>query len=147
MPLLIALVLVGHAVMHIGAVACGLLFVPTPPWIVTGTGVDFDAVKAIAVVLTSITVAGYLFAVLAGAGIVVPRSWWRPLVVVASVASATMLVGLFSLSAVPGLAIDAVLVWAVLARSWQPTPILGSRASRTLGALEAAQVYARGGSK
>jgi hypothetical protein len=128
MPLLFALVLVGHAVMHIGAVAWGFLFVSTPPWIVTGTGVDFDAAKAIAVVFTSITVAGYLLAVLAGAGIVVPRNWWRPFVVAASLASATMLVGLFSLPAVPGLAIDAVLVWAVLVRSWQPTAILGSRA-------------------
>ncbi len=123
MPLLIALVLVGHAVMHIGAISCGLLFVSTPPWIVTGTGLDSDLVKAIAVMLTSITVASYLFAVLANAGILVPRSWWRPLVVVASVASATVLVGLFSLSAVPGLAIDAVLVWAVLARSWHPIPV------------------------
>jgi hypothetical protein len=122
MPLLIALVLVGHAVMHIGAVACGLLFVSTPPSIVTGTGVDLDALKTIAVVLTSVAVAGYLLAALVAAGIAIPRSWWRPLVVVASFASATMLVGLLSVAAVPGLAIDAVLVWAVLARSWQPTP-------------------------
>lgn len=130
MPLLIALVLVGHAVMHIGAVACGLLLVSTPPSIVTGTGVDFDALKVIAVVLTSVAVAGYLLAVLAAAGIVIPRNWWSPLVVVASVASATLLVGLLSPAAVPGLAIDAVLVWAVLARSWQPTAILGGRARR-----------------
>ena len=127
MPLLIALVLAGHAVMHIGAVACGLLFVSTPPSIVTGTGVDLDAVRAIAVAFTSVTVAGYLLAALAGAGIVVPRTWWRPLVVVASAASATVLVGLLSVPAVPGLAIDAVLVWAVLARSWQPTRIQGGR--------------------
>jgi hypothetical protein len=127
MPLLIALVLVGHAVMHIGAVACGLLFVSTPPSIVAGTGVDSEAVKAVAVVLTSVTVAGYLFAALAGIGTVVPRSWWRPLVVVASVASATTLVGLIGLPVVPGLAIDAVLVWAVLARSWQPTPVPAGR--------------------
>lgn len=127
MSLLVALVLVGHAVMHIGAVACGLLFASTPPTIVTGTGVSLDAVTAIAVVLTSVAVAGYLSAALAGAGIVVPRHWWRPLVVVAAIASATMLVGLFSVPAVPGLAIDAVLVWAVLARSWQPSPVLGGR--------------------
>jgi len=125
MPLLIALVLVGHAVMHIGAVACGLLFVSTPPSIVIGTGVDLDAIRAIAVVFTSVTVAGYLVAALAGAGIAVPRSWWRPLVVVASVVSATMLVGLFSVPAVPGLAIDAVLLWATLVRGWRPTPFSG----------------------
>ncbi len=113
--------------MHIGAVACGLLFVSTPPPIVTGSGVDLDAVKAIAVAFTSVAVTGYLLAALAAAGIVVPRNWWRPLVVVASVASATVLVGLLSVPAVPGLAIDAVLVWAVLARSWQPTPVPGGR--------------------
>ncbi len=127
MPLLIALVLVGHGVMHIGAVACGLLFASTPPSIVTGTGVNLDAVKAIAVVFTSVTVAGYLLAALAGAGILVPRSWRRPLVVVASLASATILVGLISLPAVPGLAIDAILVWAVVVPSWQPTPVLDGR--------------------
>jgi hypothetical protein len=125
MPLLVALVLVGHAVMHIGAVACGLMFASTPPSIVTGTGIALDAVKSIALVFTSVTVAGYLLAALACAGIVVPRSWWRPLVVVASVASAIMLLGLFSVPAVPGLAIDAALVWAVLARSWRPTPLQG----------------------
>ena len=130
MPLLIALVLVGHAVMHIGAVACGLLFVSTPPSIVTGSGVDLDALKTIAVVLTSVAVAGNVLAALAAAGIAIPRNWWRPLVVVASLASATMLVGLLSVAAVPGLAIDAVLAWAVLARSWQPTPSLGGRARR-----------------
>jgi hypothetical protein len=127
MPLLIALVLVGRAVMHIGAVACGLLFASTPPSIVTGTGVDVGAIKALAVAFTSVAVAGYLLAALAVAGIGVRRDWWRPLVVVASVASATMLLGLFSLPAVPGLAIDAVLVWAVLARSWQPTSVRGGR--------------------
>lgn len=127
MPLLIALVLVGHAAMHIGAVSCGLLFVSTPPSIVTATGVDLDLVKAVAVVLTSITVAGYLLAAMAGTGVLVPKGWWRSLVVVASVASAIMLVGLFSAPAVPGLAIDVVLVWAALARSWQPRPVLGGR--------------------
>ena len=113
----------------------------------TGTGIDLDAVKAIAVVFTSITVTGYLLAVLAGAGIIVPRNWWRPLVVVASVASATMLVGLFSLSAVPGLVIDAVLVWTVLDRFWQPAAVLAGRTSGTLGAPEAARAYDREGSK
>jgi hypothetical protein len=133
MPLLIALVLVGHAVMHIGAVACGLLFASTPPSIVTGTGVDLDAIKANAVVFTSVTVAGYLLAALACAGILVPRNRRCPLVVAASVASAALLVGLFSLQAVPGLVIDAVLVWAVLAGSSRPAPVTGGleRSERT----------------
>ena len=120
MSVLIALVLVGHALMHVGAVSCGLLFSSTPPWIVTGAGLDLGLVTSSAVVLTSLTVAGYLLAALAAAGVAVPRAWWRPLVVVASIASAVLLAGLFSPAAVPGLVLDAIFVWAVLGRSWQP---------------------------
>lgn len=53
------------------------------------------------------------------------RSLWEPLIVVASMASA-MLPALFVTRwTPPGLVIDAVLVWATLARGWQPTPFFG----------------------
>ena len=120
MQLLVILVLVGHTAMHFGAVFCGPLFESTAPSIAAITGVDAAVVKAIAIVLTSITVAGYLLALLSGRGVLLPRRWWGPLVVVASVASAVVLVGSFEPPAVPGLAIDAVLVAVVLVRSWQP---------------------------
>ncbi len=119
MRLLVALALVGHAVMHVGAVSCTLLFVSDPPSIVSATGVGFDAIKVVAIVLTSVTVTGYLLAALAGTGVLVPRAWWRPAVFVASIASAILLVGLFSAAAVPGLLIDGALLWAAAA-SWQP---------------------------
>ncbi len=133
MPLLIALVLIAHAVMHIGAVSCTLLFVSTPPSIVSAMSVDFGAVKAIAILLTSVTVTGYFLAALAGTGVIVPRAWWRPLVVVASIASAILLVGLFSPAAVPGLAIDAALIWAA-ARTWQARVRLTGPMRRDLAA-------------
>lgn len=123
MSVLIALVLVGHALMHVGAVSCGLLFSSTPAGIVTGTGLDLGLVRSSAVLLTTLTVAGYLLAALAAVGIAVPRGWWRPLVVVASVASAVLLAGLFSPPALPGLVLDALFVGAVLGRSWQPAPV------------------------
>lgn len=123
MSALIALVLVGHALMHVGAVSCGLLFASTPSGIVPGAGLDLALVKASAILLTALTVAGYLLAALATARIAVPRGWWRPLVVVASVASAVLLAALFSPAALPGLALDALLVWAVLGRSWEPAPV------------------------
>ncbi len=117
MSRLIAIGLVGHAVMHIGAVSCGLLFATGEPWLVTGAGLDADLVDSSALLLTSGIVAGFVGAAFAEAGAIVPRSWRAPLIVVASVASATMLVALFSPPALPGLAIDALLLSSVLGRS------------------------------
>lgn len=123
MSVLIALAFVGHALMHVGAVACGLLFASTPPGMVTAAGLDLGLVKSSAVFLTGLIVAGYLLAALAVVGIALPRGWWRPLVVAASVASAILLVGLFSPLALPGLVLDALLVWGALGRSRQPAPV------------------------
>jgi hypothetical protein len=126
MSLLVALVLAGHAVMHIGAVACGLLSGSMTPWVVADAGIDLALVKSIAVILASVTVIASLLAALAAAGICVPRTWWRPLASVASAASAVLLIALFSPMAVPGLVIDVVLLWLALVR-WQPEPGFGRR--------------------
>lgn len=121
MSRLIAIGLVGHAVMHIGAVSCGLLFATGEPWLVTGAGLDAYLVDSSAILLTSGIVAGFVGAALVETGAIVPRSWRAPLIVVASIASATMLVALFSPPALPGLAIDALLLWSVLRRSLRHT--------------------------
>lgn len=106
--------LVGHSAMHIGAVSCGLLFVAREPWLVTGAGVDAGLVDASAILVTAVVVAGFVGAALAETGIALPRSWRTPLIAIASTASALMLAALFSLPALPGLAIDALLLWWVL---------------------------------
>jgi hypothetical protein len=121
MSRLIALGLVGHSVMHIGALSCGLLFAAREPWLVTGAGIDAGLVDSFAILVTSVVVVGFVGAALAETGSVVPRSWRTPLIAVASVASAVMLAAMFSPPALPGLAIDALLLWSVLGRSLLPT--------------------------
>jgi hypothetical protein len=115
MSRLIAIGLVGHSVMHIGALSCGLLFAAREPWLVTGAGIDAGLVDSFAILVTSVVVVGFVGAALAETGVVVPRSWRTPLIAVASVAA------LFSPPALPGLAIDALLLWSVLGRSLLPT--------------------------
>ena len=130
MSRLIAIGLVGHAVMHIGAVSCGLLFATEEPWLVTGAGLDARLVDSSAILLSSGIVAGFVGAAFAEAGAIVPRSWRAPLIVVASIASAAMLVALFSPPVLPGLVIDALLLWSVLGRSLRrPGPARRSRAA------------------
>ena len=112
----IALGLIGHAIMHVGAVSCGLLFAAREPWPVTGAGLDAGVVDSSAILVTSLVVSGYVMAALAESGLLVPRNWRGPLIAMASMGSAVMLAALFSPPALPGLAIDGLLLWAVLGR-------------------------------
>jgi hypothetical protein len=57
-----------------------------------------------------------------------PSRLWAPLIAVGSVASTIALVLFITQGTTPGLVIDAVLLWAVLARKWRPTPLIGRRA-------------------
>ena len=119
MSRLIALGMIGHAIMHVGAVSCGLLFAGREPWLVSGTGIDAGMVDSSAILVTSLVVSGYVMAALAESGILVPRNWRVPLIATASIGSAVMLAALFSPPALPGLAIDALLLLVVLGRSRQ----------------------------
>ena len=47
-----------------------------------------------------------------------PAHWWLPLVVVAAVASLLLYVLYFGVWALLPMALDAVLLWGVLARHW-----------------------------
>jgi hypothetical protein len=131
MSRLIALGLIGHAIMHVGAVSCGLLFAAREPWLVTGAGIDAGVVDSSAILVTSLIVSGYVMAALAERGVLVARSWRGPLIATASIASAVMLVALFSPPALPGLAIDGLLLWIVLGRSrLSRTAMRGGEAAR-----------------
>jgi hypothetical protein len=126
MPLLLALFLVVHGGIHVGYV-CGRSwpFAATDPWLVTGVGASSDAVSTVAVALVLVTFFAYLFAALTIAGIVLPRILWAPPTVVGSVASAVLLVVFVTPGTLPGLAIDAVLLWATVVRPWRPRPFFG----------------------
>jgi hypothetical protein len=124
MSLLFALLLVVHAGIHVGYI-CGPAwpFVAIDPWLVTGLGAGPDTVRTVGIALVLVSFFAYLLAAVTAAGFM--RFLWRPLIVVASGASAIVLVLFVTPWTLPGLAIDAVLLWATLLRDWQPTPFFG----------------------
>ena len=113
-----------HASIHIGYI-CGPAwpFTATDPWLVTLLGVSSDAVRAAGIALVLVTFVAFVLAAVAATGLV--RSARKPLVVVASVASAIVLILFLTPWTLPGIAIDAVLLWATLVWRWGPAPLLG----------------------
>lgn len=59
-------------------------------------------------------------------GIVVPVDWWRPLALVAVVASILLHVLFFGIWAVVPIAVDVVLLWGVLLQNWSVSTLTGS---------------------
>jgi hypothetical protein len=127
--LVVALFLVAHGLIHASFLS------PAPPakpggpqWpfvltrsrLLTPLGVGPGALLVLGGVLIAVTIAGYLVAALAVIGIA-PAAWFAGAVIVASVASAVLLVVFFHPWLVLGLLIDAVLLWAVLLNGWTPT--------------------------
>lgn len=135
MSFLFALLLIAHASIHIGYI-CGPAwpFVAAGPWLVTVLGVNGDTVRAVGVGLVLVSFAGFLLA--AGAAVGFVQRLWKPLVVVASAASAIVLILFVTPWTLPGLAIDAVLLCATLVEGWRPTPLFG-RTRRGLPARQA----------
>lgn len=125
---LLAAVLTGHAIVHI------FFAVPAPAaesgtewpfdmaksWAVTRAGVPQGTVRIVGIVLIAIVVAGSALAALSTVGVLVPAGWWQATVAVSAIASAALLVLVFAPQLVLGLAIDAVLLWLVVAGVWMP---------------------------
>ena len=125
---LLAAVLIGHAVVHI------FFAVPAPAaddgtewpfdlaksWTVHRAGVPSRTIRIAGLALIAIVVAGSALAAMATVGIIVPAAWWPATVAASAVASATLLVLVFAPQLVLGLAIDAVLLWLVVAGAWIP---------------------------
>ena len=127
MSLLIALVLVVHGGIHMGyACSQSWPFEAADPWLVTAFGVASGNVHDTGIALVLVTFFAFLLAAPAAVGLVSSRLW-APLIVVGSVSSALVLVLFITPATIAGLAIDAVLLWAVLARKWRPTPLIGRR--------------------
>lgn len=120
MSVLLALFLVVHGGVHIGYI-CGPAwpFATGDPWLVSTFGAAPDTVRAVGIALVLVSFFAYLLAALVAIGMP-PARLWAPLVVVGSVTSAVALIAFGTVAAVPGLAIDAVLLWAVLVRGWHP---------------------------
>ena len=79
-----------------------------------------SVVRLIAVVLVGAVTIGFGMSALATLAIIVPYGWWPALVAGSDVISAAVLVGFLSSQLVLGLAIDAVLLWVVVASAWAP---------------------------
>jgi hypothetical protein len=137
MPLTLALFLVVHGCIHIGYI-CGPAwpFVATDPWLVSALGASPDVVHSVGVALVIVTSVAYLLAALTVVGLL-PRIAWKPFVVVAAMASAIVLTLFITPWTLPGLAIDAVLLWATLVAGWHPTPFFGSAGRSASGSREA----------
>ena len=89
-------------------------------WLVTGVGLDVGVVRQLGVAMITLVVAGYGLAGLATVGLLVPTLWWQPLVIGSTAASLLLLVAFFSPGLILGVAINAVLLWLVLASIWAP---------------------------
>jgi hypothetical protein len=129
MSLLLGLFLVVHGGVHIGFLCSrSWPFAAGDSWLVAGLGAGPDAVNTIAAALVIVTFVAFLLAGLTAAA-PLPRAFWAPLVTVASIASAIVLVVFVTPGTLPGLAIDAVLLWTALSGA-RPTPFFGRHDDR-----------------
>ncbi len=132
MKIVLALFLAAHGLLHASYLS------PAPPrtaggpewpfeltrsWLVTGLQLDPAAVRLLGAGLVSLTVALMLLAGLATAGWVVPQAWWPGLTVAAAAASLATLLLFFHPWLAIGIAIDLVLLWAVIGAGWEPSRI------------------------
>jgi hypothetical protein len=130
MALLLAAFLIVHGGIHMGFLCGGdWPFEPGEPWLVTMLGAASPAVHDAGAVL--VLVAFFAFLVAAPAALrLLPAASWRAAVAVGSIASAIALVLFVTPWTLPGIAIDALLVWAVVVRGRRPGPVLRRRAGR-----------------
>jgi hypothetical protein len=77
-----------------------------------------EPVPTLALILAAMASIGFLVALGALFGVVVPLEWWSPAVVLASAASGVLFLMYLGPWALIPLLVDAVLVWGVLLRGW-----------------------------
>jgi len=76
--------------------------------------------------LSALAAAGFLAALLALFGWLIPANWFVPLVVIAAITSGLLYVLYFGLNSLIPLAVDAVLLWGVLIQNWSVTGLNGA---------------------
>lgn len=129
MKLLLAAFLAAHALIHTGYLT------PAPPrtaggpewpfelgrsWLVPALGVDPGVARTVGTALAIATVALMVAAALSTLGWIVPADAWPTLTVAGATASAVTLALFFHPWILLGIAIDAILVWTVVAAGWTP---------------------------
>lgn len=129
---LLAAMLFAHGWVHLlfvfpqpapGAASAGATAWPfdlSSSWLITNLGVQADLVRGMGIVVMAAVFVAFIMAALATIGVLVPATWWTALVVVSALGSTLLLALFFSPALTLGFAIDAVLVWLVLARVWIP---------------------------
>jgi len=125
---LIAAFLLAHGAIH------GSFMAPRPPvtaggptwpfelgksWLLGPLGLDTEATRMVGTALIALTIGAFALATLTAIGIL-PAGLWPAPVTIGAVASIAVLGLYFSPWFVVGLAIDLVLLWAVLIQSWAP---------------------------
>jgi len=93
-----------------------------PSWALSPFGLSPDGIRLLGTALVAVVIGAYALAALTAVGIA-PGALWVPAVVIASVASLAILIVFFHPWLVLGVAIDAILVWAVLVAGWAPAGI------------------------
>ena len=129
--LVVAAFLFAHAAIHAS------FLVPRPPataegpawpfelgrsWILKPLGLDGGTGRVLGISMVATTIGGFGLAALAAVGIA-PATVWAPAIVVGAVSSAVLISVFFHPWLVLGIAIDAVLLWAVLIADWTPGAI------------------------
>lgn len=71
--------------------------------------------------LAGVAALGFIASLLALFGWLVPAHWFTPLIVAASIASILLYVLYFGMFSLLPIALDAILLWGVLVRSWSVT--------------------------
>ena len=124
----LAALIAGHGLIHLGFVSPRPAPSPGAPpwpfdaersWLLGAVGIDAGVARAVAWVLVATLVAGYVVAALATLPIL-PAALFPPAAVIASIASLVLLLVFFHPWLVIGIAIDAVLLWAVVVGHWAP---------------------------
>lgn len=120
MSVLLALALVVHGCIHVGYLCSrSWPFEASDSWLITGLGAGSATVNDIGAALVLVTVGTFTLAALTAVRLL-PNVLWRPLIAVATVASAIVLVMFVTVWTLPFLAIDAVLLWATFIQGWEP---------------------------
>lgn len=129
MKFLIAALLVGHALIHVSyltpapaATAGGPAwpFTLTSSWLVTGLGINPDAVASMGRLLVGATVIALVLAAIATIGLL-PVAWWPSLAATGAGLSLATLLLFFHPWLVLGIVIDGLLLWAILVVGWSPS--------------------------
>lgn len=123
--LLLALLLAGHGLIHLGYVSPS----PADPnypfrlnqsWLISSIGMDAAGVRTLGTGLTILTVIGFVLVGLSTAGFIVPQGWWLSLTVVSAILSLALLIIFWHPWLVIGIVIDLVLLAALMWLGWQP---------------------------